>query len=102
MEDMCKTMLIQELTENDINLKRYNVDICPICFDNIEKNEHCILQCGHSACINCMMNIFKVYRTKLCKTLKEQNIFAELSCHMCNTTVTLIYASRKNLDIINK
>lgn len=51
---------------------------CPICYENKEIIENVSLDCNHSFCKECMLNIFKMHKTN-----------QELSCALCRHEIKM-------------
>lgn len=60
-------------------------DFCSICFDPLQKNNICTLNCQHSFCINCV----KIYLTALYKYHKDSYEYYP-NCPLCRTYISFI------------
>lgn len=60
-------------------------DFCSICFDPLQKNNICTLNCHHSFCINCV----KIYLTALYKYHKDSYEYYP-NCPLCRTYISFI------------
>ena len=60
-------------------------DFCSICFDSLEKNNICTMNCQHCFCINCV----KLYLTSLYKNYENKNEYYP-NCPLCRTYISFI------------
>jgi hypothetical protein len=60
-------------------------DYCSICFDPLEKNNICTMNCQHSFCINCV----KLYLAALYKKYENNNEYYP-NCPLCRTYISFI------------
>jgi len=60
-------------------------DYCSICFDSLEKNNICTMNCQHSFCINCV----KLYLAALYKKYENNNEYYP-NCPLCRTYISFI------------
>ena len=89
---------------HEFNTKEYS---CSICLDNIDKNNFCIINCGHYFCKNCLRKYIsqtkKCYECPICRSNFEiNNVYVPK-----NTNNDIIYGSKINklkeiIDYYNK
>jgi hypothetical protein len=80
-----------EYFQNIINNLELNNYVCSICMENIDNNNLCIINCGHSFCKNCLTN-YVIQQDKKCK------------CPICRDSFLLnnVYVPIKNKYDIEK
>ena len=61
----------KNFTKKEVKVKKIKTDECPICYDKLEDINVATTKCGHSICLQCMMEYLKRNNTK-CPLCREK------------------------------